>query len=83
LTGIDFDQLTELTADVMMMSEKSTEKFDYFENFLYESCRELLDLSTQQINLDSRQRGGLDLDYTLRDLKLPTLCAPCSLNETR
>jgi hypothetical protein len=31
LTGIDFDQLTEVTADVMMMSEKSTEKVDYFE----------------------------------------------------
>jgi hypothetical protein len=31
LTGIDFDQLTVLTADVMMMSEKSTEKVDYME----------------------------------------------------
>jgi hypothetical protein len=52
-------------------------------NFLYKSCRELLDLSTLQINLDSGQQGGLDLDYTLRDLKLPMLRAPCSLNETR
>jgi hypothetical protein len=52
-------------------------------NFLYETCRELLDLSTLWINLDSGQRGGLDLDYTLWDLKLRTFCAPCSLNETR
>jgi hypothetical protein len=52
-------------------------------NFLYESCRELLHLSTLQLNLDSGQQGGLDLDYTLRDLKLRTLRARCSLNETR
>jgi hypothetical protein len=32
--------------------------------------KKLLDLSTLQINLDSGQQGGLDLDYTLRDLKL-------------
>jgi hypothetical protein len=29
LTEIDFDQLAGLIIDVMMMSEKSTEKFDY------------------------------------------------------
>jgi hypothetical protein len=52
-------------------------------NFLYKSCRELLDLSTIQLNLDSGQQGGLDLDYTLQDLKLRMLRAPCSLNETR
>jgi hypothetical protein len=83
LTGIDFDQVTEVTADIMMTSEKSTEKLIILRNFLYESCRELLDLSTLQLNLDSGQQGGLDLDYTLRDLKLRMLCAPCSLNETR
>jgi hypothetical protein len=44
------------------------------ENFLYKSCRELLDLSTLQINLDSGQRGGLDLDYTLQDLKQGETC---------
>jgi hypothetical protein len=52
-------------------------------NFLHDSCRELLDLSTLQINLDSGQRGGLDLDYTLRDLKLPAPHALSFLNETR
>jgi hypothetical protein len=31
LTGIDFDQLSELTADVMMIAKKSTEKVDYME----------------------------------------------------
>jgi hypothetical protein len=71
LIGIDFDQLTELTADVMMISEKSIEKVDCMEKFLYKSYRELLDLSALQINLEMGQRGGLDLDYTLRDLKLP------------
>jgi hypothetical protein len=72
-----------LTADVMMTSRKSTKKLIGWKNFLYKSCRELLDLSTLQINLDSGQQGGLDLDYILRDLKLPTILAPCSLNETR
>jgi hypothetical protein len=71
LIGIDFDQLTELTADVMMISEKSIEKVDCMEKFLYKSYRELLDLSALQINLEMGQRGGLDLDYILRDLKLP------------
>jgi hypothetical protein len=52
-------------------------------NFLYESCRELLDLSILQINLNLGQRGGLDHDYTLRDLKLPAPRAPSSLNESR
>jgi hypothetical protein len=83
LTGIDLDQSTGLTADAMMTSKKPTKKVDCMENFLYKSGRELLDLYTLQINLDSGQRSGLDLDYTLQDLKLPTQIAPFSLNETR
>jgi hypothetical protein len=80
LTRIDFDQLTP---DIMMTSKKLTEKLIILRNFLYESCRDLLDISTLQNNLNSGQRGGLDLDYTLRDLKLPAPRAPSSLNETR
>jgi hypothetical protein len=45
------------------------------EKLFIQRCRELVDLSTLHINLDSGQQGGLDLDYTLRDLKLPTLLA--------
>ena len=63
----------------MMMT---TEKKLGLKNVLHEICRELLDLSTQQNNLNSKKRGGQDLGYTLQDPNLVTRNSPCSVDET-
>jgi hypothetical protein len=82
-SGIDFEQLSGLTVMSWWHQKSQQKKLIVWKNFLYKSCRELLDLSALQTNLQSGQRGGQDLDYTLRDLKFPTWFAPCLLNETR
>jgi hypothetical protein len=54
-----------------------------WKNFLYESCRESLDLSTLQNTLKSKKEDGQDLSYTLSDLNLATRFSSCSMNEIR